>query len=145
MTLVLVMAAALLLVPEGARAVACQPLAFETFDTTARPRAEIYRIGDTARIDVYVERRRTGEAISGATVFVGLDWGHEDRILVGEPRETGAAGTVTIKIPLRDEDLSAGPVTLMTYAYQTHLDTGFCDEVTEYGYEVRPRAFHIKS
>jgi hypothetical protein len=134
-----------MLVLPSARASDCQPLSFQTFEVDSSARAKVYRLGDTALVDVQVSREATGSPVEGAKVFVLLDWGSDDGFLAAKPRITDDEGKVTAKLPLHRDLVKPGAVTLMTYAVHDHLDSRVCGDVTEYGHEVERRAFRVRS
>jgi hypothetical protein len=135
--------ASMALFPSAAGASTCWPLNLETFEVDATPRADVYRIGQSAVIDVSVTRKATGSPVEGATVFVGIDAGHDDGFLFGKAR-TDANGETSIKVRLYRGAANPGPATLYAYAYHRHIDTRLCEEVAEYGYEVEENAFRVK-
>ena len=131
--------ATVLAIPTPAPATACEEVQVETFEVKMRAMRGVYERGDTARVEVIVTRRDTGERASD--IDVGVGGSTNDDFWTWDTAQTGPRGRVVLHLKL--DGMPPGWMTLNGYAWRETVDTA-CAGVREYGYDRKNRAFRVR-
>ena len=124
-----------------ARTAACDTVALRNWNIKVDVRRDAYELGDTAKIELTVTRKRTHTPVAGVVAAVMIFNTKKDAVLgVGE---TDASGREVLSVRLAKRRLDTGPVKLFAYAHRTQVDA-YCASVGEYGFRKVPKAFRIK-
>jgi hypothetical protein len=137
------LAGALLPAPSAAGTDPCDTVSMRTFRVRVVMQDHVYRMGETARAVLTVTRKTTAQPVSGALAaiaiynkpksnHVGFGWG-----------ETDDRGRVHLRVKVHRSYIRPGPVTLVAYAYLNQVDT-YCASVSEYGYRRPSEPFRAK-
>lgn len=112
----------------------------ETFDVTAEARQSVYRIGETAVVDLFVTDSVTGMRVSDADAGVMIR-GRKDKWLFAVDK-TGAEGHVVLRLHLKRSRVERGWARTMTTAWESINTPAYC--TGRYGYREYPRLFRIR-
>lgn len=124
----------------GSAGASCETVWIHAYDVDLEVARDVYRVGETARVDATVTRKDTGAPVSDARFFAVLPF---ERSVVFDFDETDAAGHAEAALKLRKKDVELGPARLWTLAYYRVADAQ-CATVVEYGKRNLRRAFTIK-
>lgn len=140
--LVALMAALIPAATAAAESPACRKENGETLRITATPERTRYRIGDTARIEVFVERDLAATVMPAEEVDVSVSIDAGGRLVAARGR-TNEAGLVRISVPL-EEHLRPGTADVGVLAHKEHISAP-CLPVREHGYRLLEGALRIRN
>ena len=124
-----------------AHTAACDTVALRNWNIKVDVRRNAYELGDTAKIELTVTRKKTHTPIAGVMAAVMIFNTKKNAVFgIGE---TDAAGREVLSVHLAKRRLDTGPVKLFAYAHRTQVDA-YCASVGEYGFRKVPQAFRIK-
>ena len=112
----------------------------ESFEVTARPHRRVYRIGQTAVVDISVKDSLTGAPVTD--VDAGLFIRREDKAIYGYGK-TNAEGRTTVSIPLRRSSVRPGWIRVWVVAYEPITTPAYC--TGRYGEREYKRFFRIRA
>ena len=112
----------------------------ESFDVVARARRQVYRIGETALVQVRVTDSVTGQPQPGidAAVFIEGRGNHA----VGDAAETNERGRARLRLKLARRQTKAGDASALAAAWEPINTPVYC--TGRYGYRHYPKLFLIK-
>lgn len=112
----------------------------ETFEVSAKPRRPVYRIGQTAVIDLAVTDSVTGLPVSDADAgLIIRGRGKKSPFAVGN---TGDEGHVVLRLRLKRSDVKPGWAKTFAAAWESIDTPAYC--TGRYGYREYPRLFRIR-
>lgn len=126
--------------PVSART-ACAGAAYaQTFDVTAAARRPVYRIGETAIVDLFVSDSVTGMPVSDADAGL-LIRGRGKRSVFGFDK-TDAEGHTVLRLSLRRSKARPGWARALAAAWESIDTPAYC--TGRYGSREYPRLFRIR-
>ena len=115
------------------------PIPVETFDVRAEPRRDSYRIGETARVDIFVTDSLTGLPASDVHAGVIIDARKDHAVF--DYGKTDERGHLALKLRLRAKAIDPGWAHTIAYAWDWINTPVYCD--ARWGDAVYPRFFRI--
>jgi hypothetical protein len=140
-SLSLAVLAAMIPATSVARTADCDTVALRSWNIKVDVKRKAYELGDNAKIELTVTRKKTHTPVSGVMVAVML-FNTKKHAIFGMG-ETGVTGSEVLSVHLAKRRLDNGPVKLLAYAHRTQVDA-YCASVGEYGYKRVPNAFRVK-
>lgn len=113
----------------------------ETYEVQVEAERDVYRAGETARLDATVVHQDTRAPIEGAT-FVAYVSNLKKGWLYGFGK-TDADGHTSARLKLRKKSVRPGPVEVRSIAYKMSVDAT-CAQLVEFGERTLKRAFVVK-
>lgn len=112
----------------------------KSFDVTAAARRSVYRIGQTAVVDLFVTDSVTGMPVSDADSGVFMR-GRGDKSLFAVDK-TGTEGHVVLRLDLKRSHTEPGWARAMAVAWESINTPAYC--TGRYGSREYPRLFRIR-
>ena len=140
-SLLLAVLAAMIPATSTARTTDCDTVSLRSWNIKVDVKRKAYELGDTAKIQLTVTRKKTHTPVAGVMVAVML-FNTKKHAIFGMG-ETDATGREVLSAHLAKRRLDTGPVKLLAYAHRTQVDS-YCASVGEYGYKKVPNAFRVK-
>ena len=132
--------------PSAVARVECSAQTVESFDVTARPHQRVYRIGETAVVDITVKDSLTGAPATDvdAGLFIrdgGRRGGRDGKAVFGYGK-TNTEGRTTVRMPLRRSSVRPGWIRVWVVAYEAITTPAYC--AGRYGEREYKRFFRIR-
>ncbi len=125
----------------SATAFACTPDQYvDSFDLVAKARRDVYRIGETALVDVYVTDSFTGEPQEDVDAGVFVE-GKGDRAVL-DVSKTDERGHVLLRLRLKRSHVEPGWARAWAAAWESINTPVYC--TGRYGYREYPKLFRIR-
>jgi hypothetical protein len=124
----------------GPVSASCERVYVEAFVIELDIPRDVYRVGETARVEATVTREDTGMPVAGADFYAALLF--EDAV-VYDFGLTDATGVVVARLKLDKDQVEPGPARLLAWAEKEVADAE-CAALVEYGVKRLPHAFTIK-
>lgn len=112
----------------------------ETYEVTARARRDVYRIGQTAVVDLFVTDSITG--MPASDVRAGLVIEGRDKSSPVDVGKTDDEGHAVLDLRLRRSYVKAGWARALAAAWKPIITPLYC--TSRYGYREYPRLFRIR-
>lgn len=127
--------------PASAAGVACTPNeSVDSFDVVAKARHDVYRIGETALVDVRVTDSITGEPQEDVDAGVFVE-GKGDRVIL-DVSKTNERGRVLLRLRLERSHVEPGWARAWAGAWESINTPVYC--TGRYGYREYPKLFRIR-
>jgi len=111
----------------------------ETFDVEAKARRDVYKVGDTALVDVWVTDKLTGTPQNDVNAGVVVE-GKRDRAIV-DVAETDENGHALVRLRLKRSHVEPGWAKALAAAWDPINTPAYC--TGRYGYREYPKLFFI--
>lgn len=152
LTAAVVMTATQAVAPVGMTAACAETVALKTFHLVVKGQKKVYKVGDTAKIEVMVTRpghedpaglgiyQEPPESFPAENVNAGIGLRVGDVFLFGHSM-TDAQGKAVVEVKL-ESWTPAGTAIADAFAWNTQVDTP-CLRIEENGYQQKPNVFKV--
>jgi hypothetical protein len=139
-SIVVLLAGALLPSPSAIATNACETVAMRTFRVRVVMQDDVYRMREKAHAVLTVTRKATAQPVADAQAAIAIYNKRKSNRVGFAWGQTDDRGRIHLRVKVLRSYIRSGPVTLFAYAYISQVDT-YCASVSEYGYRKIPRAF----